>query len=514
VSILSDDLREMPILIEGLKKLNKSDPAVDYYVQDNGEHILVTAGEVHLERCVKDLEDNLAKIKFKISTPIVNFKEGLNNMIYNRRNKKKGKKVLESLEKKDRKMELNYTYVLDEGDENIDVFNQNEMLKSATPQLLVHKDEQIKVKKPEVKIKNKVNDIKNKTGKTDNFLEKTRKEEKDEKKTDIGYAEDITPNQFCGFSVSAVGMSKEVIEHIEKHENLLRDITNKNFIVSKEIYKSVELFKETLLNLIENKKLKKLVENNLYCFSPNNCGPNMLIIRNISKANNFFSRIITEESCIEEQHEGTALETKCEEEKSIVSASVGATGIKTSIEDELSLHIKEQFSINEFFIAVKSGTDFATTNGPLCEENMYGVIFIIEEINFKKETTTTTSTTDEKKEVTTVTSNDDKLSSVIETEEIKEEFKSVEDKSLSSRYNMFGPFLGQVIGTIKDCCRKAFLNGEPRLYEGMYLCTFQINNDNIGKIHSVINKRRGSVSIILNNPIDHRRVIKRRRFNF
>ena len=65
-SIISDDIKDMPMLVEGLKKLNKSDPAVDYYVQENGEHILVTSGEVHLERCVKDLEDQLAKVKFKV----------------------------------------------------------------------------------------------------------------------------------------------------------------------------------------------------------------------------------------------------------------------------------------------------------------------------------------------------------------------------------------------------------------------------------------------------------------
>ena len=65
--MLSEDLRDMPYLIEGLKKLNKSDPAVDYYVQDNGEHILVTSGEVHLQRCLKDLEDTLAKVKIKVN---------------------------------------------------------------------------------------------------------------------------------------------------------------------------------------------------------------------------------------------------------------------------------------------------------------------------------------------------------------------------------------------------------------------------------------------------------------
>ena len=87
VSITSEDLKDMSKLIEGLRKLYKSDPAVDYYVQSNGEHILVTAGEVHLERCLKDLEDGLAKVKVKTSPPIVNFKEGLANKNYQLRRK-------------------------------------------------------------------------------------------------------------------------------------------------------------------------------------------------------------------------------------------------------------------------------------------------------------------------------------------------------------------------------------------------------------------------------------------
>ena len=36
VSIAAEDIKEMGRLVEGLKKLNKSDPAVDYYVQENG----------------------------------------------------------------------------------------------------------------------------------------------------------------------------------------------------------------------------------------------------------------------------------------------------------------------------------------------------------------------------------------------------------------------------------------------------------------------------------------------
>ncbi len=70
VSLLPYDLKDLNILVKGLERLNKSDPAVEYYQQGNGEHILVTAGEVHLERCVKDLEDSLAKVRFKVRKSI------------------------------------------------------------------------------------------------------------------------------------------------------------------------------------------------------------------------------------------------------------------------------------------------------------------------------------------------------------------------------------------------------------------------------------------------------------
>ena len=35
-------------MLEGLKKLNKSDPSVDVYVEQKGDIVLSTCGEVHL----------------------------------------------------------------------------------------------------------------------------------------------------------------------------------------------------------------------------------------------------------------------------------------------------------------------------------------------------------------------------------------------------------------------------------------------------------------------------------
>jgi translation elongation factor EF-G len=70
----------MERLKEGLIKLDRSDPSVNFYINKQGEYILSTCGEVHLERCVKDLQDDFAKgIKLHISDPIITFKETIVN---------------------------------------------------------------------------------------------------------------------------------------------------------------------------------------------------------------------------------------------------------------------------------------------------------------------------------------------------------------------------------------------------------------------------------------------------
>ena len=40
---------EIGKLTEGLRLLNQADPCVEVLVQETGEHVILTAGEVHLE---------------------------------------------------------------------------------------------------------------------------------------------------------------------------------------------------------------------------------------------------------------------------------------------------------------------------------------------------------------------------------------------------------------------------------------------------------------------------------
>lgn len=66
---------ELPKLVEGLKRLAKSDPMVQCIIEESGEHIIAGAGELHLEICLKDLEEDHAGIPIKVSDPVVSYRE-------------------------------------------------------------------------------------------------------------------------------------------------------------------------------------------------------------------------------------------------------------------------------------------------------------------------------------------------------------------------------------------------------------------------------------------------------
>jgi elongation factor 2 len=66
---------DLPKLVEGLKRLSKSDPMVQCIIEESGEHIVAGAGELHLEICLKDLEEDHACVPIKISDPVVSYRE-------------------------------------------------------------------------------------------------------------------------------------------------------------------------------------------------------------------------------------------------------------------------------------------------------------------------------------------------------------------------------------------------------------------------------------------------------
>ncbi|KAF2718884.1 P-loop containing nucleoside triphosphate hydrolase protein [Polychaeton citri CBS 116435] len=68
------DLEKM---VKGLKLLEQADPAVIYEQLESGEHVIRTAGELHLERCLKDLQERFAKCEIQAGEAIVPYREGI-----------------------------------------------------------------------------------------------------------------------------------------------------------------------------------------------------------------------------------------------------------------------------------------------------------------------------------------------------------------------------------------------------------------------------------------------------
>jgi ribosome assembly protein 1 len=75
VALEPENPGDLDKMVRGLKMLEQSDPCAVYEVLESGEHVLATAGELHLERCLKDLIERFAKCELTVGEPIVPYRE-------------------------------------------------------------------------------------------------------------------------------------------------------------------------------------------------------------------------------------------------------------------------------------------------------------------------------------------------------------------------------------------------------------------------------------------------------
>ncbi|KAI8906836.1 P-loop containing nucleoside triphosphate hydrolase protein [Gorgonomyces haynaldii] len=66
---------ELPKMLEGLRKVNKSYPILQTKVEESGEHVLIGTGELYLDSVLHDLRKIYAEIDVKVSDPVVKFCE-------------------------------------------------------------------------------------------------------------------------------------------------------------------------------------------------------------------------------------------------------------------------------------------------------------------------------------------------------------------------------------------------------------------------------------------------------
>eukprot|EP00803_Ostreobium_quekettii_P004098 evm.model.scf_112.9 EVM.evm.TU.scf_112.9 scf_112:71072-79156(+) len=77
VKIATEPLKpsELPKMVEGLRKINKSYPLAMTKVEESGEHTILGTGEIYLDSLMKDLRELYADIEVKVADPVVSFCE-------------------------------------------------------------------------------------------------------------------------------------------------------------------------------------------------------------------------------------------------------------------------------------------------------------------------------------------------------------------------------------------------------------------------------------------------------
>ncbi|PWN23949.1 putative ribosomal elongation factor EF-2 [Microstroma glucosiphilum] len=66
---------ELPKMLDGLRKINKSYPLATTKVEESGEHIILGTGELYLDCVMHDLRKLFSEIEIKVSDPTVRFAE-------------------------------------------------------------------------------------------------------------------------------------------------------------------------------------------------------------------------------------------------------------------------------------------------------------------------------------------------------------------------------------------------------------------------------------------------------
>lgn len=331
---------DMPKLVKGLKMLNQADACVQVSVEPSGEHVITTLGEVHVEKCVRDLEQNYAKVKLNVSKPIVSFRETI---------------VPEA---------------------TMDMVNEA-IVKTAD-------DKDISKKIVTLQTVNKLGTIK----------------------------------------VIALPLPEPAVEILEQYSSVFKELSlmTKTSVISDKFKTLLTQIKKSLSNALNDLNLKDLtisaltsttnLIDRIWSIGPRKCGTNILLnLTDYESANFWF-----------DDHNSS----------------------KSSDSSNLIHDVRRDYDSS--FV---NGFQLTTAAGPLCDEPMQGVCFVVLEWSVE--------TSDE----------------------------------LNSK--SYGPFSGQVMSTAKEACKQAFCKQPQRLVTPMYSCNIVVNAEVLGKMYAVIGRRHGKI---------------------
>eukprot|EP00357_Protocruzia_adherens_P010886 CAMPEP_0114986166 /NCGR_PEP_ID=MMETSP0216-20121206/8279_1 /TAXON_ID=223996 /ORGANISM="Protocruzia adherens, Strain Boccale" /LENGTH=813 /DNA_ID=CAMNT_0002348579 /DNA_START=60 /DNA_END=2501 /DNA_ORIENTATION=- len=481
VAVETENIYEMGELVEGLKKLNRVDPSVETYVQESGEYILTACGEVHLERCLKDLREEFAKVNIQASPPLVNFRETVTAETLKSKLGKKERPVYE--ERKE-----------DSSDDESDDEEGEE----------------------EEKVPADLLDMENLE--SGNRIAKMLPDKKAP-----NWIKGRTANQECEITIRCVRLPSEVAEWLDLHQDMIREIWTESSNEKHQKYQEMQRqqFKEDFLSHLEqhskSKRLIRLIKNHLCAFGPKRCGPNLLLNKALRSEESLLHKSLDSNQLPSNPTTDTTDSTPLKGNASDRTSDVLSANSSLKANQLSSLSKLQKISTHELLNALKSGFEVATAAGPLCEEPMYGTVFIVEELELVDQKVTGLENQPEGLKLNGAADeecansndkNDDSDPAAVatgdgENKSVSSEANSVKNSENSSSVatgktsgtvtKPYGPFSGQILFATKTLCRKVFMNSGPRLVESLFKCSMLINIDLIGKLYSTIMKRRGRI---------------------
>ncbi|RDD37770.1 Elongation factor-like GTPase 1 [Trichoplax sp. H2] len=363
-------------LTNGLRLLNQADPCVETLVQESGEHVIVAAGEVHLDRCLKDLRERFAPgVEISVSEPIIPFRETI-------------------------------------------------------------------IPPPQLDMVNELIDS-NETQST------TRRQELD---YDYPNCEDnagtitvFTSDKSCKLVVKAKPLPTNVTKLLDESADVIKSIVGSKSVrkdhslspVDSELTE-VALFYNSLVEEfnVAGEEWKDIVDK-IWCFGPRNYGPNILV-NEIPSYNRSTLWDVTQDRPVN----------------------------------------VEQDMFRKFDNSVITGFQLATLAGPLCEEPMMGVCFVIKEWTY----------------LPSIQSSSEALDNLaLESNETRVAKNEISSASEGKGAKSISINSGQLMSAIKSGCRRAFLAQPVRLMVPTYKCTIHATSDVLGKVYAVLGRRNGQI---------------------
>ncbi|KAJ2733508.1 Cytoplasmic GTPase/eEF2-like protein (ribosomal biogenesis), partial [Coemansia sp. Cherry 401B] len=424
-------------LVRGLELLNQADPCVQVISQTTGEHVLVTAGELHLERCLKDLRERFAQCEIHVSEPIVPFREGIV-----RQSGQPGV-VLGEAGSSGRQLAI-ISKLPANSSETADV--PRTKAPDSTPRGQV----MLTTANGQVTVTVQVEPLPEKTTRFlmrhESDIQRVVKHTSAYRRHYLSAAAKALEDETAAIAAKAEAAGDGSDEEEDKAAKPSR-LSELGPWLNGRLQQTFSRAKGW-----DPQRVEHIVDHGLRVFGPRRVGPNMLIyskevLERSSQPNTpWFRR--REQNSRGSSSAATPYLSDNEESESEDTPSSSADSARPAN------------AARDFEESINSGFQLAMQSGPLCFEPLVGVVVTI------KSVVVNTGTADG---------------------------NSIDGVPTAHSYASATAQAGQIITTVRDAIKIGFLQWSPRLHLAMYTCDIQATSEVLGKVYGVINRRRGRI---------------------